>query len=170
MIRAINVAGFRHTRGPTINSYIQNRTAICGRTGVVAAALLAFFPFDSKAQPQQILAPPPAYSTSPPAVQEYETNQAGVPQIEQLAPANSPEKPLLEAGPVVIHPHPIYRFLYGNGIQATPGQQQNTAINQITTGVLFAIGSHWTLDYSPTLSYYSDSHFRNTVDQSVGLR
>jgi hypothetical protein len=132
--------------------------------------LLSFFPFDSGAQPQQILAPPPAYSTSPPAVQEYETNQVGMPQIDQLAPANSPEKPLLEAGPVVIHPHPIYRFLYGNGIQATPGQQQDTVINQITPGVLFAIGSHWTLDYSPTLSYYSDSHFRNTVDQSVGLR
>jgi hypothetical protein len=132
--------------------------------------LLWFFPFDCGAQPRQILAPPPAYSTSPPAVQEYETNQVGTPLVEQLAPANPLEQPLLQAGPVVIHPHPIYRFIYGNGIEATPGQQHETAINQITPGVLFAIGTHWTLDYSPTLSYYSDSHFRNTVDQSVGLR
>ncbi len=169
-VRAIKFAGIRHTLRLSINSYKQNRATACGRGAVVVAAALSFFLFISGARSQQVLAPPPVYSTSPPAVQEYETNQVGMPQVEQLAPANSPEEDPLKVGPVVIHPHPIYRFLYGNGIQATPGQQENTVINQITPGVLFAIGSHWTLDYSPTLTYYSSSQFRNTVDESVGLR
>jgi hypothetical protein len=132
--------------------------------------VLSFFPTGFTARAQSVLAPPPVYSTAPPAVQEYETNQAGVPLVEQLAPANPLEQNLLEVGPVVIHPHPIYRFLYGNGIQATPGQQQDTAVNEFTPGVLFVMGTHWTLDYSPTLTYYSSSQFRNTVDESVGLR
>ncbi|HZQ47451.1 MAG TPA: hypothetical protein VFC07_10595, partial [Verrucomicrobiae bacterium] len=34
---------------------------------------------------QQVLAPPPLYSVAPPAVQEYETNQIGAPQVESLA-------------------------------------------------------------------------------------
>lgn len=121
-------------------------------------------------QAQQVLAPPPVYGVTPPAMQEYETNQAGAVPVDQLASVIAGEQALVQVGPVAIHPHPLYRFLYGNGIQATPGQQENTAINQISPGVLFAIGNHWTLDYTPTLSYYSSSQFQNTLDQSVGLK
>ena len=50
-----------------------------------------------------------------------------------------------------------------------PGQSQNTAVQQFSPGVLFAIGSHWTLDYTPLFTYYSSSSFQNTVDESVAL-
>jgi hypothetical protein len=35
--------------------------------------------------------------------------------------------------------------------------------------VLFNLGDHWTLDYTPTLTYYSSTNFNNTLDQSVRL-
>jgi hypothetical protein len=118
---------------------------------------------------QQVLAPPPAYSVTPPALQDYETNLPGARPAE-LAPAvNETEQSWLQAGPVVVHPHALYRFLYGNGIQSSPGQQQDTAVNEFSPGALFVIGKHWTLDYTPTFSYYSDSRFQSTVDQNVSL-
>lgn len=75
----------------------------------------------------------------------------------------------LEWGPVVMHPHLNYSFSYGNGVQSSPGQQQDTIVQQFSPGVLFNLGSHWTMDYTPTLNFYSDSHFRDTVDHSVNL-
>jgi len=141
-----------------------------GKVGIFRAILILLTGFAGVSRAQQVLAPPPTYTITPPAVQEFTTNQVGTPLTQELAAPKTTEKELLEVGPVVIHPHPIYRFLYGNGIQSTPGQQQNTAVNMFSPGVLFVLGTHWTLDYTPTLTYYSSSHFRDTVDESVGLK
>jgi hypothetical protein len=35
---------------------------------------------------------------------------------------------------------------------------------------LFGLGAHWTLDYTPSFTFYSDKNFKNTVGQSVSLR
>jgi hypothetical protein len=72
-------------------------------------------------------------------------------------------------GPVRLRPHVDYRLSYGDGIQAAPGQQLKTFINQISPGVMFELGNHWTLDYTPTLRYYSNSGFRDTFDNAVIL-
>jgi hypothetical protein len=72
-------------------------------------------------------------------------------------------------GPIDIHPHLIYTFLYGNGIEAQPGQPSKTAINTIGPGFLLDLGTHWTIDYSPRLGFYSNPVFKNTTDQSVSL-
>jgi hypothetical protein len=70
---------------------------------------------------------------------------------------------------VTLHPHFLYRFLYGNGIQANPGQQSKTSINAFSPGVLMNIGTHWTLDYTPTKTFYSDPAFRNTLEHAASL-
>src|ERR1017187_3956210 len=72
-------------------------------------------------------------------------------------------------GPIVLRPQADYRFLYGNGIQSSPGNQQSTAIQELTPGILLDLGTHWALDYSPTIRFYSSSQFRDTVDQAVAL-
>ena len=91
----------------------------------------------------------------------------------QLAPpppvAAVPTTPLLQWGPVQFHPHEMYRFSYGDGLQAQPGQQLKTVINEFAPGLLLNIGSHWTLDYTPSLWFYSNSHFQDHTDHSVGL-
>jgi hypothetical protein len=59
--------------------------------------------------------------------------------------------------------------MYGDGIQAQPGQQSKTALNQISPGLLIGLGNHWNLDFTPTLSFYSSSAFKDTTDYSVLL-
>ena len=144
---------------------------ICAvRKGAPGATTLGFvlaFARTMQAQ-EQVLAPPPVYSLTPPAMQDYEAGQPGAPQVESLASVIDVPH-WLEWGPVTLHPHLLYRFLYGSGIQSAPGQPQNTVIQQFSPGVLFAIGSHWTLDYTPLFSYYSSSNFQDSIDQSVAL-
>lgn len=73
-------------------------------------------------------------------------------------------------GPVDIHPHLLYTFLYGNGLEAVPGQSSITTINTVAPGFLVDIGPQWSIDYTPSLSYYSNKAFKNTTDENVILR
>jgi hypothetical protein len=122
---------------------------------------------------QSVLAPPPAAPPLvPPAVEEYETNQSVQMQVfapSATAPPQEENQPFT-CGPVIIRPHLFYQFLYGSGIDSAPGQSQNTIVQQLAPGVLFDIGAHWTLDYTPTLNFYSSSNFQNTVDHSAQLQ
>ena len=76
---------------------------------------------------------------------------------------------MLQWGMVHLYPHFLYQLSYGNGLQATPGEQADTLINQFSPGVLVRLGPHWTLDYTATLHYYSNSQFQNGTDQAVSL-
>ena len=148
---------------------ISGRQNACDRAaGMVALVGLLAVTRSVEAQ-QQVLAPPPAFSLNPPAVEDYVTNQPGALQTAPLAAPQEATLPWLLWGPVTVHPHLLYRFLYGDGIQSAPGQTQTTAIQQFTPGMLFALGSHWTLDYSPMFSFYSSRSFENTTDQNVNL-
>ncbi len=86
--------------------------------------------------------------------------------------APTPEIPSsvpLQWGPVTLHPHLAYQISYGNGIQSAAGQPHNTLVNQLSPGILINLGDHWTLDYTPTLIYYSSSSFQDVLNQSVKL-
>lgn len=87
--------------------------------------------------------------------------------IPAAGAAFNPGLPL--GGPFSIKPHVLYTFLYGNGIEAQPGVPSKTAINTIAPGFLFDIGQHWSIDYTPSLSFYSNPAFKNTVDESATL-
>jgi hypothetical protein len=99
--------------------------------------------------------------------QQSEVNEFDVfpPQGTEQAGAHQP----FQAGPFIARPHISYQFLYGSGIQSSPGDQQDTIIQTLSPGVLFELGRHWSLDYTPTLRFYSDSHFKNEFDNSVSL-
>jgi hypothetical protein len=122
---------------------------------------------------QSVLAPPPAAAPlAPSAVEDYQTNQAVQMQVfapSAAAPPQEESQPF-KCGLVIIRPQISYQFLYGNGIQAAPGQPQNTIVQQFSPGVIFDIGTHWTLDYTPTLGFYSSKDFHNTVDHNVLLQ
>jgi hypothetical protein len=114
---------------------------------------------------QDVLTSPPQIPATPPAVQQYQDNNP----MQVFAPSETAVPLPLQLGPVIVHPHLDYQFLYGNGIQSSPGQQQNSIVQRVSPGVLLNLGDHWTLDYTPTLTFYSSSSFQNTVDQSVQL-
>jgi hypothetical protein len=121
---------------------------------------------------QDVLAPSPESTpVVPSAVEEYQTNQS-VQVFSPSAPASSSQaqNQPFKCGPVIIRPNVSYEFTYGNGIQSSPGQQQNTIVQQFSPGVVLQEGTHWTLNYTPTLTFYSSSAFQNTVNENVELQ
>jgi hypothetical protein len=132
---------------------------------VMALGLLAFTRF---AGAQDVLAPPPVVSVAPPALQQIQSSEMQVFNPTEPFPGVEQETPL-QWGPVSLRPHFLYRFLYGDGIQSSPGQQEKTAVNEISPGLLLGIGSHWTVDYTPTMTFYSSSQFRDTTAQNAVL-
>ena len=115
---------------------------------------------------QDVITSPTPTPAVPAAVQEAQNNNP----MQVFAPTPEVASPVpLQLGPVTLHPHLTYQLSYGNGIQAAPGQAHNTLINQISPGILFNLGAHWTLDYTPTLIYYSSSSFQDAINQSVRL-
>src|ERR1051326_222258 len=132
----------------------------------IAAAFLCGF-FSRRGRAQEILAPPPPdFSGLSPALRTTGTNQPG--EIPPLA-APAREQSLFQLGPVQFKPHFLYRFLYGDGISARPGEQVTTAIQEVCPGILLRLGDRWNLDYTPILRFYSNSHFRDTVDHNAVL-
>lgn len=115
---------------------------------------------------QDILTPPPPPPPLiPSAVQEYQTNQS---DMQVFAPPSPLAEPFT-FGPVVMRPHIFYQFLYGNGVESSPGQSGNTIVQRVSPGAAFDVGAHVTLDYTPTLSFYSSSRFRDTLNHSARL-
>lgn len=81
----------------------------------------------------------------------------------------NPLPQIFRYGPLLLRPHANYRFLYGNGVQSGPSNQQATAIHEISAGIALNLGSHWAADYTPTFRFYSNPQFRDTVDHALSL-
>lgn len=122
-----------------------------------AAILFAGVAISASAQPVKVAEPA---SSAPPVYLQPAENDSGVTNL-----AAAP----LQWGIVSARPHVNYRLTRGNGIQATPGQQITTTINTFSPGVLLQAGKHWSLDYTPTWTFYSTSAFNDSLDHLVTL-
>ncbi len=116
---------------------------------------------------QSVLAPAPEFSVTPPALQQLEHNEMEVFPPPGIVPP--PELPPFRLGPVTLRPHAFYRFINGDGIPTQGSNHVSTIIQDISPGMLLGLGSHWTLDYTPTLRYYSSKQFSDTLDHFVRL-
>jgi Putative beta-barrel porin 2 len=126
-------------------------------------ALISTLGLSPVAHAQQVVAP---LSPSP-AVAERQaaaTNQPGITSPDMSSTAAAPKG--LRWGPANLRPHFFFRYLYGDGIQASPGNSKKTAIYSFSPGLFAEIGTHWTLDYTPTWNYYSSRAFHDTVDEA----
>jgi len=133
-----------------------------------ASLLLGLLTLGRDVEAQSVLAPTPEFSITPPAVVQYQANS----QMEVFSPPDivtHPDEPPLRWGPVTLRPHAFYRFLYGTGLLAAGTNHVDSTIQEFSPGLLFGIGSHWTLDYTPTWRFYSSDQFRNTLDHNVRL-
>jgi hypothetical protein len=74
-----------------------------------------------------------------------------------------------QAGNFVVHATLTDVMLYATGLESTPGNQASTFVNQVTPGVILALGSHWVLNYAPTFVTYSSEKFQNTINQAESL-
>jgi hypothetical protein len=132
------------------------------------AILFCLIAFASIAGAQQVVMQPPQYSVPPPALQN-ENNEMQVFNPEQRFLNMLGKINPYQWGPVSFRPSVSYQFLYGSGIQSAPGQQQSSIIQTFSPDFLFILGSHWTLSYSPSWTFYSSSQFKNSLDHSVIL-
>ncbi|HZV33489.1 MAG TPA: hypothetical protein VFB72_02855, partial [Verrucomicrobiae bacterium] len=148
----------RELMRPPKRSYKSNTGNSAG------AALLCFLGAAGAAKAQDVvMSSPPTYSVTPAAVQA----QLG----ESIAsnPLMPGPSDLLHWGSVTLRPHAAYQVLYGTGLLSAPGQQHDSFVQTLSPGVLVNIGSHWTLDYTANLTYYSNDHFQNAVNHSASL-
>ncbi|HEY4245778.1 MAG TPA: carbohydrate porin [Lacunisphaera sp.] len=110
---------------------------------------------------QSVISTPSGPSYTPPALPQGPATDSILPGFLETS--------LFQWGPVTIHPHLSYRFLYGDGVQANPGQQKKTSVNTISLGLLGTLGTHWSLDYTPSKTFYSNSAFSDSFNQSLSL-
>ena len=160
-----NIVRSAKVKMPNRTSFIRDMGRMPSPFRRCGVALLCLFMPISPVLAQDVLSSPPQTPATPAAVQEHQNNNP----MQVFAPSETAPPLPLQWGPVTAHPHLDYQFLYGNGIQSSPGQQQNTIVQRVSPGVLLNLGDHWILDYTPTLSFYSSSSFRDTLDQSVQL-
>ncbi len=74
-------------------------------------------------------------------------------------------------GPIVLHPSlaAAASVVFGSGIETSPGHVTSTSSSTLSSGLLFDIGSHWTLDYFPSYTIYYDSVFQNNFSDGLVL-
>lgn len=117
---------------------------------------------------QEVFAPPPRGGESPAQSYAVGVDPAfGVDFLESSFLTTLLENPL-QWGPFRVSPHPSYRFTYGNGVSRSPGNQQNTILQQFSPGVSLA-SEHLVLDYTPSLYYYSNPAFEDSLTHSASL-
>ncbi len=75
----------------------------------------------------------------------------------------------LKLGGMIFRPHASYQFVYSDGMQAGPGAEERSIIQTLAPGLSVDFGKHWTLDYTPSLRFYSNDAFRDSVDHSASL-
>jgi len=130
--------------------------------------LLGLLTLGRDAEAQSALAPPPAFSIAPPALVQYQANN----QMEVFSPPETvthPDEPPLRLGPVGLRPSVLYRLYHATGLPTSGTNHVASTIQEFSPGLLFNIGSHWTLDYTPTWRFYSSDQFGDTLDHNVRL-
>lgn len=74
----------------------------------------------------------------------------------------------LSWGPLRVRPHFDYRLYYATQVYVQPGERQDTVRHSLSPGLLLET-AHLSVDYTPTLNYYSKGRFDDGVDHSVAL-
>jgi hypothetical protein len=143
----------------TVLSHFNNKNA----RALVKALLLGLFALNRQAKAQDVLVSlPQSPDQTPAAIQQ-------VSEIDVFASAPQTGTQPLQWGALILRPHPYYQFLYADGVQVNTNQTVNTTIQQISPGALLEMGSHWTLDYSPLWTVYSNNKLQNTFGQAIKL-
>jgi hypothetical protein len=114
-----------------------------------------------------IMGPPPVDTTTPAAQEAAANNPMNVFVPAGYNNANAAEP--FQYGPVIAHPHVSYSFGYGTGIASGNNNGQDTVIQQLSPGLTVDLGRQWTLDYTPTMVFYSSKQLQDGVNHAASL-
>jgi hypothetical protein len=145
--------------------FLRVRRNIWLLRGTVVLGLLML---GRKTQAQSVLAAAPETSETPPALQPFATSDMDVFAPAGAAPAEELAQPFRYKF-LTLRPHVDYQFLYGDGILVATNRPESTVIQNIAPGFRLDIGQHWTADYTPSWTLYSNNHFQNTFNQAAKL-
>jgi hypothetical protein len=164
LLIAFFVAVSARTQEPTTNAYTVPPSVLSAAATNVPSAL------PSSYVPAAMPGPPLGGSSqltvpSAPPVPAPGTSQFAAPSAGQGPALASP----FQWGPLTLRPHVLESLSYGNGLQATPGEQSSSFVEEFDPGIYLQWGNHWSLDYTALLRAYSSSAFRNTFDNAVTL-
>jgi hypothetical protein len=81
--------------------------------------------------------------------------------------AASSSLPFFQTGRVEFRPHLAYSGSYEDGLLFRPGLAQNSYLDTFAPGLLVNIGETWSVDYTPSFTYYSNPAFRDTLNHSA---
>jgi len=146
----------------TVLAYATNQNS----RALIKALMLGLFAFNRNVKAQDILAPSPqAPDQTPTILQSSQSDEMDVFTSNEI---KRESQPFTWEG-LTLRPHPFYQFISADGIQANTNQVVNTTIQNISLGALLEIGRHWTLDYTPGWTIYSNSQLANNFGQTVQL-
>jgi hypothetical protein len=130
--------------------------------------LLGLLALSRKTQAQSVITSTPETPETPPALQPFATSDMDVFVPAGAAPGQELAQPFRYKF-LTLRPHVDYQFLYGDGILVATNQPENTVIQTIAPGFGLDVGQHWTVDYTPSWTLYSNNHFQNTFNQVAKL-
>ena len=83
--------------------------------------------------------------------------------------AAAPRTAPFQWGKLALHPHVSYSLVYGTGILSGPNREEATVLQTLSPGLTFNFGPRWSVDYTPSLQFYSNDAYEDTLDHSVRL-
>jgi hypothetical protein len=104
-----------------------------------------------------------------------EKNGETTPPVNGEAPATStppltaPIDSILNWGALHAHLRASYQFLYASGVHSAPGNSEDTITHTLSPGISLNLGPHVTFDYAPSIRFFTQKDFHNTVDHSLSL-
>jgi hypothetical protein len=152
------------------STLVAARGIRCTRAAL-GTVLLGWAACGTTVQAQSVLMQPPPVDATPPALRDFRASQSGEPLPEaEVVPTDITRwMPPWQAGALTIRPHFGASYSYATGLLTSPGEPSSTTTFQFAPGLLFLLGSHWTLDYTPNLVWFSNNNFQNQVDQNLAL-
>jgi hypothetical protein len=145
--------------------FVRANRNICRLGGAVLLGLLMM---NRRSQAQPVITSAPVTPETPSALQPFAATEMDVFVPAGAARGQQMTQPFRYKF-LTLRPHPFYRFLYADGILSATNRPEHTMIQDIAPGFRLDVGDHWTLDYTPTWTLYSNRHFQNTFDQAVSL-
>jgi hypothetical protein len=122
-------------------------------------------------QQQAIGAPPPLLGPRPNGSDQLSSPIAGTSALVASPGAASAATatPLVLWDGIVLQASASDSITSTTGIESQPGQQSNPYVETAALSLIFTLGNHWILEYSPSYTMYSGASFENTLANSLVL-
>ncbi len=144
---------------------ISSRSIRFGISLNVALSLITAIFFSATIQGQGILAPASGPQTTRPNA-SYFGKPASKTSVSQ--PITGGVNPYAW-GPVAVRPGLSFRYIYGDGLLGSRGEQRDSSLQEISPNFDFEIGEQFDASYSPTWRIYSDEAFKDVVDHTASF-